>query len=244
MNIFNLLLLIVLIIFMVRRNNRQKNALRKDAKYVETYTGVLKKSETAGEQLDSYYETETEPSLKNKTAVVKIFNDLNNDKDVNEIVENLDIKSIVCLGDKVNLENITENSDVFIWLNLLLTKAKSKENYDVIKKVYEKVSQFDEDLKNNVEYNVFKTTYNCMVDSNETSYEFLRDLLEGNYAHYTYDKQLIGVYKKIAVALLAYKGQEIKEEDKVLLEEFATGQIGNFFLGDLNILDRFNKNAA
>lgn len=221
---------------MTRKTRAKAKLLTKDTRYVETYTNILKNKENASEDLKEYLNVETDEKLKNKTRIVKIYDDLNNDADAMGVVEELDVKAI--FGEQVSLETLTTNSDMFVWLNLALAKAKNKGNYDVIKKLYEKFEAYGEKLSNNVEYKVFKTNYNCLVDNND-DLAFLKDLLDGNYSNYSYDKQLIGVYKSMAAALLAYKNVELNEDNEILLKGFSNSQVGNRFLSDLGIIDRY-----
>ena len=231
-----ILLILVLVLFMTRKTRAKASLLKKDTRYVETYTNILKNKENASEELKEYLDNETDENLKNKTRIVKIYDDLNNDLDLMDVIEKLDVKAI--LGEPVSMERLTTNSDMFVWLNLALTKAKNKKNYDVIKKVFDKFEAYDEQLQNNVEYNVLKTNYDCLLDNNN-DLSFLKDLLDGNYSNYTYDKQLIGVYKSMAASLLAYKNVELSQDNEILLKEFSNSQVGNRFLSNLGIIDKY-----
>ena len=141
----------------------------------------------------------------------------------------------------ISVEEISQNSDVFIWLVMNMTKAKSMSLIDVMDKLYEKVTVFEENFNKTVEYNIFKASYELILEKSYDSKEFLFDLLEGNYTDYAYDKQLIGVFKKMAASLLDYSGEELSEEYEVLLKDFAVTQVGNKMLKNLGTIDKFYK---
>ena len=106
-----------------------------------------------------------------------------------------------------------------------------------MKTTYDKANEYDEILKNRVEYQVFKSTY--FVLTNKESLEFLKSLLAGEYSGYTYDKNLIGIYKKVAACLLAYLKEDLDESDKLLINSFVTTLIGSRFTKDLGIYDEY-----
>ena len=110
---------------------------------------------------------------------------------------------------------------------------------DVMYNLYNKVSVYENKLNDIVEYKVFKATYESLLEKGFEGIDFLKDLLAGNYSNYSYDKQLIGVYKKMAAAILVYTGEPLSEGDDALLKDFVYTQVGNRFMKDLSIIDKY-----
>ena len=79
-----------------------------------------------------------------------------------------------------------------------------------------------------------------LLEKNFDGIKFLKTLLSGEYQEYKYDKNLIGIYKKIAASLLAYMAEPLDEGDDDLIKEFTETLIGSRFTKDLEIYDRFH----
>ena len=236
MNYTFIIILFVITLLMSFKNFQKGKQYKRNKGYIDVYTKVLRGSENAYEELSSYIEKESDPTLKTKAMLVKINEDLGN-KEVNEELNNIDIKNIFFDKEFFSNEKTDLNSEAFLWLILILSKASSLGLIDVMKTTYDKVNEYDEILKNRVEYQVFKSTY--FVLTNKESLEFLKSLLAGEYSGYTYDKNLIGIYKKVAACLLAYLKEDLDESDKLLINSFVTTLIGSRFTKDLGIYDEY-----
>ena len=239
MNSFLLIMMALLVVLMFTKSTKKARMLGKDSEYISAYTKILKKEDGAEEFLDEYIAKENNQPLLNKARIIKLFKNLEEERDTKEVLDTLDFSAIFDDNAVSAPEKVSQNSDMFIWLVLCLAKAKKKTQIEVMNNLYEKVAVFDEPLSKTVEYNIFKSAYGLLLDKGESDKEFLYKLLSGDYVDYVYDKQLIGVNKKIAASLLSYCRDEISDEDKTILNDFAITQVGNILMRDLDILDEY-----
>ena len=241
MDLIFLVILIALTISMFSKNFKKAGQYRKDKTYIDIYTKILKEEEGAYDELVSYLGSETDACLKAKSTLIKTYVDLdkhpeNVDSDIDEIDF---MHSIFFDCENFSKEKIILNSEVFIWLILILSKSRANTMIDVMNHINDKVSAYDEEMKDYVEYEVYKSAYLSLLEKNLDGIKFLKTLLSGEYQEYKYDKNLIGIYKKIAASLLAYMAEPLDEGDDDLIKEFTETLIGSRFTKDLEIYDRF-----
>lgn len=242
MDLIFLVILIVLTISMFSKNFKKAGQYRKDKTYIDIYTKILKNEEGAYDELVSYLGSETDACLKAKSNLIKTYVDLdkhpeNVDNDIDEIDF---MHDIFFDGENFVKEKIILNSEVFIWLILILSKARANTMIGAMNHINDKVSAYDEEMKDYVEYQVYKSAYLSLLEKNLDGIKFLKNLLSGEYHEYKYDKNLIGIYKKIAASLLAYMAEPLDEGDDDLIKEFTETLIGSRFTKDLEIYDRFH----
>lgn len=242
MDLIFLVILIALTISMFSKNFKKAGQYRKDKTYIDIYTKILKEEEGAYDELVSYLGSETDACLKAKSNLIKTYVDLdkhpeNVDSDIDEIDF---MHDIFFDGENFSKEKIILNSEVFIWLILILSKARANTMIDVMNHINDKVSAYDEEMKDYVEYQVYKSAYLSLLEKNFDGIKFLKTLLSGEYQEYKYDKNLIGIYKKIAASLLAYMAEPLDEGDDDLIKEFTETLIGSRFTKDLEVYDRFH----
>lgn len=242
MDLIFLVILIALTISMFSKNFKKAGQYRKDKTYIDIYTKILKEEEGAYDELVSYLGSETDTCLKAKSNLIKTYVDLdkhpeNVDSDIDEIDF---MHSIFFDGENFSKEKIILNSEVFIWLILILSKSRANTMIDVMNHINDKVSAYDEEMKDYVEYQVYKSAYLSLLEKNFDGIKFLKTLLSGEYQEYKYVKNLIGIYKKIAASLLAYMAEPLDEGDDDLIKEFTETLIGSRFTKDLEIYDRFH----
>lgn len=241
MDLIFLVILIALTISMFSKNFKKAGQYRKDKTYIDIYTKILKNEEGAYDELVSYLGSETDACLKAKSNLIKTYVDIdkypeNVDSDIDEIDF---MHDIFFEGENFVKEKIILNSEVFIWLILILSKARTNTMIDAMNHINDKVSAYDEEMKDYVEYEVYKSAYLSLLEKNLDGIKFLKTLLSGEYQEYKYDKNLIGIYKKIAASLLAYMAEPLDEGDDDLIKEFAETLIGSRFTKDLEIYERF-----
>lgn len=242
MDLIFLVILIVLTISMFSKNFKKAGQYRKDKTYIDIYTKILKNEEGAYDELVSYLGTETDACLKAKSNLIKTYVDLdkhpeNVDNDIDEIDF---MHDIFFDGENFVKEKIILNSEVFIWLILILSKARANTMIGAMNHINDKVSAYDEEMKDYVEYQVYKSAYLSLLEKDLDGIKFLKALLSGEYHEYKYDKNLIGIYKKIAASLLAYMAEPLDDGDDDLIKEFTETLIGSRFTKDLEIYDRFH----
>ncbi len=245
MQIIFLIVLIVLTVLMSINNFKKVGQYRKDKTYIDIYTKILKNEENAYDELVSYIEKESDVCLRAKSNLIKIYTDLDKNSDLvlKEIEEANFMHDIFFEKDTFSKDRVLLNSEVFIWLILILSKARKQSMVDVMNKLNEKVSLYENELSDYVEYQVYKSAYLALLEKGDDGTNFLKALLNGDYSNYKYDKNIIGILKKIAASLLAYTGA-LEQGDESLISDFSTTLIGHRFTTDLEIYDKYNKTGG
>lgn len=226
-----LLVMAAIVVLMLFNNIRKIKEMRKDNRYVDAYMKVLRGEEDAKENLNSYIEAETNETTKNRALIVKAYVD----DDPKSVIEAVNYDLVFKPSGQYDTNHLVSISDTFIWLILALSKYK--DNREILDLVYSKV--FNEEFNKHVEYLVFKAAYEIISNKEEKDVSFLTSLLSGDYAEYKYDKQLIGIYKKMSVALLVYNGNAVDSEDEDMLKDFVLTQVGGRFLENLNLKEKY-----
>lgn len=239
MNSIFLLILIAITVFMMVNNFKRMKQYRKDKTYIELYTKVLKDQEGSYDELVAYIDKEEDPCLKAKSKLIKLYEDIRLNNDIDKLVNEDYVKDIFYVGDTFSKEKSNLNSEVFIWYILLLSRCRTLSLIDVMDSLYEKVNLHKSDLESVVEYQCFACAYEVLLEKGNEGFVFLKKLLSGDYTEYSYDKNLIGIYKKVAACLLCYAGEIVDESDELLIKDFTTTLIGNRFTKDLDIYDKY-----
>ncbi len=239
MNSLFLIILVVITIFMTANNFKRMKQYRKDKTYIELYTKVLKETEGSYDELVAYINSEEDVCLKAKSKLIKLYEDIRLNNNVDELLQEDFVKDIFYVNDSFSKEKANLNSEVFIWYILLLSRCRTLSLIDVMDKLYEKVNLHKDDLSSVVEYQCFLSAYDVLLEKGSEGFDFLKKLLSGDYTEYSYDKNLIGIYKKVAACLLCYAGEIVDESDELLIKDFTTTLIGNRFTKDLDIYDKY-----
>ncbi len=202
-------------------------------KYKKIYAVVLKQNEGAAGVVKDYMEEEKNPYLKAKANLLLMHLNLLDNVDDVDVINNIDFEAIFLDKGKYKKNFVNLNSDMMIWTLASMSRLKKQGHLDIIK---EKMDKLDSTLSKHVEYNVFKAVY-ALLNGNEDESKFLYELVSGNYSGLTYDTQLIGVTKRIALAYIASLNKEINFEYTDELKTFAATMIGRNLLTDLEIYE-------
>ena len=238
MTLYLIGLLLMIVCYMVSKTYKQTKALNKDSKYVNAYIDILKGKEGSFVALEDYMKTEKNLETLNKCKIVKVFCDIVDNKDALATAQSINFGTIFKENGKVSANKITTNSDCFVWLLLDFAKASSKGNIEVMNALMDGVNVYKEELDDIVEYKIFASAYNILLNKNN-DISFIRQLLSGEYGEYYYDKHLIGVTKKMAIAILAFANEELNDDEKAVLKEFVLTQVGSIFMKDLGISNKY-----
>lgn len=228
-------LLVVIMIYTFVKNIQLFKRFKHNKEYIECYKGLLNGEENISERISNFINNEQTAEFKQKGHILKLNDNLNNDVDYKEELDNLDIKPLYMVKGKFNNNQLSLNSDSFVWLLLDVVKANAKNKKDVINTIKDKLEE-NKELENRLEYRAIIATINLFDKTEDT---FFNDLLEGNYLDYAYDKSMIGIYKEFAMGALAYKKETLDEYCEEALKEFAGSLIGKYYLKDLDLLDKY-----
>lgn len=235
-----IIILICILIIFVFKNFTILKELSISKEYRNIYKSVLSKEDNVIDKINTYINKEKDPYLLNKAKVLLLFLKARDKQDVLSLIDDINFNEIFFRNGKYNENHINLNSDMFIWLMVTLPCLKETNNLDAL---YNRLNQLDGKINSHLEYLLFKAIYSFLKDDNDGS-KFLYDLVSGDYSGLNYDKQMIGVVKRIAMAYIACKSQDVNEEFKDELAVFASTYIGLCLLQDLNIYEVYKKNES
>jgi len=228
----------VLLSYVTYRNFILIGRYRHNKEYIECYGDMLADTEGAYDRVCRYIDKEKSEECKSKGRVLKLYQQLDRPEDPMETLQGIDLKEVFYNKGKFSRQKMMMNSDVFVWLYMNMAKARKLSKFDVLNGLYEKIVELDQ-LENRVEFQLAKAIYNALCEKEDAGVGFLSGLLEGNYAGYGYEKNLIGLYKRFASSTLAYSGEPMEEYFKEDLHSFAATKIGKNYMNDLEIYEKY-----
>jgi hypothetical protein len=220
------------------RNFTLINRYRHNKEYIECYKEMLQGADTAYERINAYIENEKAEEFKNKGRILKLDEQMDMNEDLSGTLNDLDLRAIFLKNGKYSRQQVAMSADVFVWLYMDLAKARRLSKFDVLNALQEKIAGLPE-LENRVEYQLTKAIYNALCEKEDAGVGFLSSLLDGTYAGYEYEKNLIGLFKRFASSTLAYSGEPMEDYYKEDLHSFAATQIGKTYMKDLEIYDKY-----
>lgn len=235
------LLLFAMLIFICVKNFSLLKRYKFNKKYIECYRTVLNNDENVYEYVSDYINSVNKEEYLNKTKVLKLFVEVKNGLDYKETLNSLDLRKIYYDGNKFDRNLVVYNSDTFVFIMMVMIKAYARLELEVIITLNEKIKELT-DLVTQLEYQEVLAVGDALLLKNDNGIEILNCLLNGEYTKYRYDKNMIGIYKRIAAAILSFLSQEISDYDKEDLGTFGKSLIGKEVLNDLKIYDKFVKN--
>jgi len=233
-----LILLVLVLAYVLYRNFDLFSKFKNNKVYIECYKKMLNKEDDALQSIDEYINNSKKEESKNKGRILRLYHLLDNNNDYIDSLNDIDIKPIFCKNDKFNKDQFKLNTDVFVWLYMLLAKARSLSKFDIINELYVKLASVP-GIEEYVEYQLFKAIYNAVLEKEDGGVTFLTDMLEGKYTDYLYDKNMIGMFKRFAASTLAYCGEPVDDYYQEDIPKFAATTIGKTYLKDLGIYDKY-----
>ena len=227
-----------LLAYVTYRNITLISRYRHNKEYIDCYKQMLNNSESAYERTCAYIANEKSPEYKNKGLVLKLYQQLGRDEDCTDTLEALDFKEIFYRNGKYSKQQLMMNSDIFVWIYLNMVRARKLSKFDVLNTLYDRFMELDQ-MENRVEYQLTKAIYNALCEKEDAGVEFLSSLLDGSFATYEYDKNLIGLFKRFAASTLAYSGEPMEDYYKEDRHGFAASQIGKAYMNDLEIYEKY-----
>lgn len=239
MNIWILLVVIGVFAFVTFKNFKLFKRYGRNKKYIDCYNSFIVNEEGAYEKTLEMVGKEDNIEYKNKTRMFEILMEL--DKGINgSAVDNLDLTEVFSTDGKIDLKDkLAWNSDTFIWVIFAIAKAKKYGFNDVADKLIKKFDVFEGGLDGRIEYQLILAVNKALNGTDDKGIPFLRKLVDGDYSEYSYDKNFIGVYKRIASSTLAFLGEPLDEYYENDLHEFANMRMGKMYMDALGIYDKY-----
>ena len=230
-------LMFALLAYVLYRNFTLITTYRNNKEYIACYQAMLSNQENIYERINTYIDSQKTDDFKNKGRLLKLYCELRDGLDYSKTLNELDLKSVFYQKDKVSKAKVNLNSDVFIWIYLCLAMARKNSKFDVLEKLNEMVN--DLNMNHRLEVLEANALYNTLSENDTAGIDILNDLLTGNYIEHEYDKNLIGLYKRIAACTLAYSGEPIEDYYKEDIRNFASTMVGQSFMKNLEIYDKY-----
>ena len=239
MNIWILLAVVAVFVFVTVKNFKLFKRYGRNKKYIDCYQSFITGEEGAYEKTLELVGREDNVEYRNKTRMFEILMEL--DKGVHDTaIDNLDLTEVFSTDGKVDYKDkLAWNSDTFIWVLFAIAKAKKYGYDDVADRLIKKFDVFDGGLDSRIEYQLILAVNKALNGEGDKGIPLLKKLVDGDYAEYAYDKNFIGVYKRVAAATLAYLGEPLDEYYENDLHEFANMRMGKMYMDALGIYDKY-----
>lgn len=225
--------LIIIIIVFTFRNIVLIRDLAISKEYKKIYKSVVESDPEAITKINEYLKNESNEYLLSKTNVLLMYLKLQKRLEVGYEVHNIKFEDIFLNKGKYSTDFVNLNSDMMIWTVCCLPRLNG---VGQLYQVKEKLLKLNDTLANHIEYRVFCGAFAVLTGDEEGS-KFLYDLVNGDYPKLNYDKQLISVTKRIALAYIASKNKEKNIEYADELNILSKTMIGRNILTDLGIYE-------
>lgn len=236
------LLMSAMIVYMMYRNVKLLKRAKHNRRYVEAYDAILKENPDAYKLVNDFLASEEHEEYINKGLLLKLLLEEDVEGEAyKDTLTRIDLTPLFFDKGHINKEKLQLNSDAFMWMILALCKAVEFDLSDVSDGLMSKLSAFEDSLGNQLEYHLVKGVYECLNDKGEG--KFLSDLLAGEYPSFMYDKRMIGLYKRLAAVVLAYRNRLEDEYFQNDLYEFAKTTMGRLVMKALDLYDTYITNA-
>lgn len=225
-----------LLVFICYKNITLIQRYKHNKDYIESYKEVLNDSENAHNIISNYIDSEKSLEYKNRAMIIKLYCELNKNLDYTKTLNDIELRPIYFVKNKYDNKLVNLNADSFVFIILSMAKAYSCDKDDVIRILKEKIEGIKE-LESRLEYQEVIAFANVLIK--EDGVDFFKGLLDGNYTSYVYEKNLIGLYKRIASSTLAFKNINIDEYYINDLHKFSKSKIGESLLKGLGIYEKY-----
>lgn len=241
MNQVILVILIAVMAYMIFMNVKLMRKNKNMKRYFVCTDAILNGDSNANEVISDFIYNETSDELKNKARVLKMIAELDQGIDALDTLSLLSYDDIILTNGQLDKKKFEFNSDSFFWTINVIIKAYDHEQKEVAEAIKEKLAAYEEYplFKNDVVVRLIYETDKAMSGYGDKGITFFEKLLSGEYSEYTYDKRMIGFYKNVAAAMMAYLKQPLSEDDVELIKAFARMKAGKVMLGELGLYSTY-----
>lgn len=211
---------------LIRRNAQAK-------KCNDFCQALLDEKENSYENLVNYINNQKDKMFTNKAKIFLLYHDLNSSKFEND-VSNIDIKALFYKKGKFDKKLFIFNSDIFIWISLIMCKANRLGCNNVHNRIMLLFSELKNDLGDYLEYSVFlKGLEEVFTNKNDKLIRIIADNQENNYK---LNPKYLDLYMIICeMVLISCKMTERTEIVDVHIKSFSNSKLGQLFLQQLKI---------
>lgn len=226
-----------LIVYIGYNNFTLIRRYKQNKEYIECYEDVLNDAENCYERINNFIEKEKTEEFKNKAKVIKLYYELGHNIETDTLAK-IDLVPIFCKKNSVDDKLVNLNSDTFVFIMLAMAKAHSNNDTNTIELLSVKLNSVD-GLQSHLEYQLSIAFSKALLSNDDKGIALFNSLLEGAYTDYKYEKNMIGLYKRIAAMMLIFLDQEVEDYFKSDMHQFAKPIIGERFLKDLGLYEKY-----
>ena len=233
------IILFGIMVFVTMKNVKMIMRYKHNGKYVDCYKAMMSEEDHAIGKINEYIAGEKNEEFAVKGKILKIYALLSNGEYCLDDINELDIHSLAYKNGKVSKDMMFINSDSFVWIIMIMVKAKMLDKVGLLEAMHTKMMEYDDDLCGYVEFASVKNAYSALCDKDDKGIVFFNRLLNGEYTDYLYDKNLIGLFKRMASSFLTYLKEDLDEYFRNDLYSFAQTLVGRTFLMDLGLYETY-----
>ncbi|MBP3892280.1 MAG: hypothetical protein J6D29_08900 [Solobacterium sp.] len=230
-----MVMLVVYTVFNVLVLSKQ----RQKGNEISNLLDVFQEEDTFFSKASELIEKETTPGTKEKIRVLKLWGEAYYGKEdaFKQTLNDLDVTNMFMKAKNP----IEAYEDAFFYLCMAIpNRLYSDGKMALLDLLENKMDVYKETLENTLVYRIGKENSKFYHRQDDFGKGFLESVIEGEYAGFTYSKQLIGIYKDVVSTVLAaiYKeeGNKAKlEEQYPFLERFQQSALGERMLKELKI---------
>lgn len=220
-------------ITLIKRNKHLKA-------YSACFGAILEEKEEALTVISDYIAKENAEEFKNKGRILKAYVELASDKDPCTTLEALELRDLIMTKERIDIPKMQLNSDSFYWLTLAMLLATIKENQDAVDLIDQAIKKYNDAINGDLIIALYEAI-EAALKGEEKGLDFLKALLNGDYGIYRYDKRMIGLYKYLALSVLAYLKQELTADERDDLVTFSQYKAGKLLLKALKLDSEYAK---
>ena len=233
-------IIIVLLVSTSIKNFTLFKRYKHNKEYIECYKDLLRNNENTLERINNYIENENSNEFKNKGRILKLYQELISDLDYSATLNELNVKDIFYdKNGNLKKDLINFNSDSFLFIMLVLSKAHQMNKDELIEPLTNKVLEV-KGLEDHLEVKEIVALNNELLSKDDKGVALFNSFLDGSYTENIYDKNMIGLFKRIAVSTLAYLNEPFDEFFIDDIKDFAKTLIGKEYTSNLGIYDKYH----
>lgn len=238
MDILLFVVMFGILVFIGYKNFTLIKRYKQNKEYIDCYQDVLHNNENALDRINNFIDNEKSAEFKNKAMLIKFYYGLNNDLSFLETLNNINFKSIFYKKELYDNDLVNLNSDAFVFAMLAIGKAYELGKPEIIENI---VSKFKEMIEVHIrlEYQELIAFSNTLLNKEDKGIGLMNSLLDGTYTELAYEKNMIGLYKRIAAMILIFDGVEVEDYFRNDMFEFNKTIIGECFLKNLGMYEEF-----
>lgn len=232
--------LLVFALYMLRKNFLLAKRNNHNKEYVAAAGEIFARKASASEHIKNFVEKEENKEYQNKGRILQLYDALDHHTSPESVLQDLDLEPLFTQEKGVqhvfSEKKVQQNADSMVWSMLVLIKMKAEGATELIPTFMAKFPA-QESLRHHMEFLLLEHIA-AYLTSTEKDSSFFRNIATGEYQDILYDRQLIGLYKRLCSFFLAQEGVE-EEYVASDVESFAKSSVGKMMMEDLGVYEKY-----